>query len=75
MLGPMRRMPVGMPRLAVVVVVVMPSLVPRGGVDVRYDQLRAILRRFTVPPPLRARSLVEFLPRLPVVPVQAGAGL
>lgn len=79
MVGSMR-LPVRVPLVAVVVVMMMAAFVARvrRGVHVGHDQLRAVLGRFPVVPPvavLGASGLVKLLPRLPVVAVQSAAGL
>lgn len=80
MVGAMGRVPVGVAGLAVVVVVVVAALVARRrGVHVGHHQLGAVLGRLAVVRAavrvLGAGRLVQLLPRLPVVAVEAAARL
>lgn len=76
-----RGVPVGVARLAVVVVVVVAALVARRGVHVGHHELGAVLGRLPVERRGAARRvlgagrLVQLLPRLPVVAVEAAARL
>lgn len=78
MVGSMR-LPFRVPLFAVVMVVVVAALVTRvrRGVDVGDDELGAVLGRLAVVPAavLAAGCLVQLLPRLPVVAVQAAPRL
>lgn len=76
----MRPVPVSVPRLAVVVVMVMPPLVSAvvRRVSLGDDELRAVLGSLALVAAMswpRSRRLVKLLPRLSVVAVQATSRL